>query len=279
MRRIMKCLTAVALLSLSATPPAWSKDEPVSVTKGEKRLPLPGEALRFGDRDAFVIAPDTPAEGKPWVWYAPTLRGLPGKHEIWYFERLLKEGIAIAGIDVGESYGSPNGRKAFEDFRIHLVKERGFSAKPCLLARSRGGLMLYNWAVEHPQNVSAVAGVYPVCNISSYPGVAKAAGAYEMSAEALEKALETHNPIDRVEPLAKAKVPVRHIHGDSDRVVPLELNSAALAKNYRKWGGEMEIEVIEKGGHDLWAGWFESEALIDFMIKHAKAGAQGAPAE
>jgi len=45
------------------------------------------------------------------------------------------------------------------------------------MARSRGGLMLYSWAVEHPQSVGGVVGIYPVCNIKSYPGIARAAGA------------------------------------------------------------------------------------------------------
>ena len=69
------------------------------------------------------------------------------------FERFLAEGIAVAGVDVGESYGSPQGRAHFTALYRELVERRGFSRKPCLLARSRGGLMLYNWAAEHPESV------------------------------------------------------------------------------------------------------------------------------
>ena len=50
----------------------------------------------------------------PWVWYAPTLNRLPGAAEKWMFDRFLATGIAIAGIDVGESYGSPNGRASYQ---------------------------------------------------------------------------------------------------------------------------------------------------------------------
>ena len=78
----------------------------------EKRLPLKGEVFLIQERTAFLILPEKPKAGKPipWIWYAPTLRGLPASSEKWMFERFLKAGIDIAGVDVGESYGSPKGR-------------------------------------------------------------------------------------------------------------------------------------------------------------------------
>ena len=45
----------------------------------------------------------------PWVWYAPTLADMPGEAEEWMFQRFLDAGLAIAGVDVGESSGSPDG--------------------------------------------------------------------------------------------------------------------------------------------------------------------------
>ena len=186
------------------------------------------------------------------------------------FQKFLNEGIAIAGIDVGESYGSPAGRAIFTSFYRELVEKRRASKKPCLLARSRGGLMLYNWAVEHPESVGCIAGIYPVCDLRSYPGIDKASGAYGMTPAQLTEALARHNPVDRVEALAKAGVPVFHIHGDVDRVVPLESNSAELARRYRQFGGEMTLKVIKGQGHNMWTGWFECQELIDFVIAHAK---------
>ena len=239
------------------------------ITEGKKLLPLPGESFKLDGHDAFILLPPGAGEGTPWVWYAPTLRGLPAKSEVWMFERFLAKGIAIAGIDVGESYGSPAGRKIYSAFYDQLVTNRKFRPKPCLLARSRGGLMLYNWAAENPQSVAGVAGIYPVCNIASYPGVQRAAGAYGMSAKELEAKLTEHNPIDRLELLAKAKVPILHIHGDKDGTVPLEANSAELGRRYKALGGPVEIAVIPGQGHNMWKGWFESQQLTDFAIARA----------
>ena len=134
--------------------------------------------------------------------------------------------------------------------------------------------MLYNWAVEHPNAVGGIAGIYPVCNVESYPGLAKAAGAYEMTTAELQAKLVAHNPINRLAPLAKAKVPILHIHGDQDRVVPLEENSSKLASRYRKLGGPIEIDVIRGQGHNLWKGWFQSQKLTDFVISRSAGNQQ-----
>ena len=236
----------------------------------EKRLPMKGEVFAIQDRPAFLILPEKPKAGPiPWVLYAPTLRGLPGGAEKWMFERFLKAGIAIAGVDVGESYGSPKGRAVYSALHEHLVAKRGLAKQACLLARSRGGLMLYCWAAENPDKVRCITGIYPVCNIASYPGLKRACGAYGVTAEKLEAELAKHNPIDRLAALAKAKVPIFHIHGDKDRVVPLDKNSAIIKERYDKLGGPMTLEVVPGQGHNMWSGWFQSQNLVDFLIAHA----------
>lgn len=258
----------IASLLLGVTAIAAETAETI-VTPGSKTLPLPGEAFLIDGHDAFIILPPDAKDDIPWVWYAPTLSGLPAQSEVWMFERFLAGGVAIAGIDVGESFGSPDGNALYTALYEYLVEQRQFREKPCLLARSRGGLMLYSWAAGHPQSVGGVAGIYPVCNIASYPGVAGAASAYGLTAEQLEVELTKYNPIDRLKPLADARVPVFHIHGDSDTVVPLEANSAELAKRYRQFGGSVEIEVVKGQGHNMWDGWFTSQKLTDFAIARA----------
>ena len=238
-----------------------------------KELPIAGEVFVVEGHTAFLILPPKPAPGPvPWVWYAPTLPGLPAQAERWMFDRFLAAGIGIAGVDVGESYGSPGGRAIYSALFEHLVTARGMARRACLLARSRGGLMLYNWAVEHPTSVACIAGIYPACNLESYPGLARAAGAYAMTEAQLANALRAHNPIDRLAPLARAGVPVLHLHGDRDRVVPLAANSGELDRRYTQLQGSMVLTKIADRGHDMWNGWFQSQALVDFVIGHARAG-------
>jgi lysophospholipase L1-like esterase len=237
------------------------------------------ENFRVEGHDAFVIVPAQSSTDRPmpWVWYAPTLQGQPDVAMNWMFDRFGEAGIAVAGIDVGESYGSPTGRAIYQRFYEELVDTRKFSKKPVLVPRSRGGLMLYNWAAEHPESVAGIAGIYPVCNLASYPGLERAAGAYEMTAAQLETNLHDHNPIDRLAPLATAGIPIFHIHGDVDTVVPNADNSAILAQRYEKLGGTVQLEVAEGQGHNMWTGFFQHEPLIEFVVAHS--GAQIADSE
>ncbi|MFZ4820136.1 MAG: alpha/beta hydrolase family protein, partial [Limisphaerales bacterium] len=150
-------------------------EETKPVVPPQKSLPLPGEVLSIRGHTAFVLAPPSTGKTIPWVLYAPTLPGLPGTEERWMFERFLEAGIAVAGIDVGESYGNAAGRVLYSALHEELTSHRKFAPKVMLLGRSRGGLMTLSWAAENPDKVAGFAGIYPVCNLASYPGITNAA--------------------------------------------------------------------------------------------------------
>lgn len=263
------CLTALCGVGESADP---------QTAKEIKSLILPGEAFLVENRPAFILWPaeslrKTP---QPWVCYAPTLAGYPDEHEKWMHEKFLAAGVAVAGIDVGEGYGSPAAGKLFDAFYAEMTKNRGLAAKPCLLGRSRGGLWVTSWACSHPERFSGLAGIYPVFDFRTYPGLENAAPAYEMSAADLERNIDQHNPIARMPALAKIKLPALMIHGDEDTVVPLKENSATFAEAYRKAGAKDSVNlIVAKGqGHNYWEGFFRCQELIDFVIERAKAGAE-----
>src|SRR4051794_36108523 len=242
-----------------------------------KELILPGESFLVAGRPAFILAPPEGKRGtpQPWVFYAPTLPGYPDVHEKWMHEQFLAAGVAVAGIDVGEAYGSPKGRELFTTFHRQLTGERGFAARPCLLGRSRGGLWVTSWAIENPDKVAGIAGIYPVFDLRSYPGLDKAAPAYGLAPKELEARLGDLNPIGRIGVLAERRVPAFFIHGDEDKVVPLGANSEAFAARYRAAGaGEAVTLVVAKGqGHNYWPGFFRCQELIDFAIARAQSGA------
>lgn len=228
------------------------------------------ENIEVNKRKAFIISPEytQTISRHPWVWYAPTLPGLPGAEEGWMIQHFLDNGIAMAGIDVGESMGNRKGVNLFSDLYAEMVK-RNYSKRPVLLARSRGGLMLYNWASRNPRKTGAIAGIYPVCDLRSYPGIKNAALAHDMSERKLIKILYRYNPVSLLKPLAKNDVPILHLHGDQDAVVPLEENSAEVERKYREYGGNMQLLIQHGHGHDMWEGFFKSTELVNFVIKHA----------
>jgi pimeloyl-ACP methyl ester carboxylesterase len=224
-------------------------------------------------RRGFVIAPAKPsADGaKPWLWYAPTLIGrYPNARHEWLFARLLAAGFFVAGMDVGESWGNPEGRRIYTEFRNTVVSNFGLSGKACLMPQSRGGLMLYNWAAEHPEWVRCVGGIYPVCNVVGFSISDRALAAYGMTESEMRAHTGEHNPVERLAGLAAQKVPILHLHGDADKVVPLESNSAELARRYAALGGQAEIVVVNGKGHEEVPEYFESERLLQFFLSCGK---------
>jgi pimeloyl-ACP methyl ester carboxylesterase len=244
----------------------------------EKQLILPGESFTVEGRTAFIFwpQPEQRRQPQPWVMYAPTLPAYPDTHERWLHQQFLDAGIAVAGIDMGEAYGSPAGTAGLTALYRHLTDQRGFAVKPCLLGRSRGGLWVSSWAIAHPDKVAGILGIYPVFDLRSYPGLERAAPAYGLTPEQLAAELARHNPIENAAVLAKHKIPIAIIHGDMDTVVPLTENSQRLADVYRDEGAQesMHLEVVAGQGHNYWQGFFESPRLVELGIQWANAGAK-----
>lgn len=260
---------AVALLSLLPALEAETQNAP-GLTIQEEVEEFGGRRINllFDGHSAFLLLPKgtAPADPRPWVWYAPTFqKQYPNKRHAFLIQHAFDAGMAFAGVDVGESYGNPEGTRLYAGFHAALTAQFKLAAKAVLLPQSRGGLMLYNWAALHPDQVQRIAGIYTVCDLRSYPGLKNAAGAYQMTEEQLAAELSRHNPIDLLAPLAKAKVPILHIHGDKDKVVPLEKNSGELATRYRALGGRMELVVVPGKGHEEVDEFFTSERFVTFL--------------
>ena len=256
----MKPSTFSLLLLLSLfTPPLAAQDN----------LPRKAETFEVAGHKAFLYAAPKPAEGKPWLWYAPTLGGVSIVQRKLYFENFMKAGISIAGFDLGEVRGAPASTAKFTLFYDTMVK-RGFSPKPILLGQSRGGVMTLAWAMRHPDKVRAWVGIYPVCNLASWP--LKNSKAVTLADFALPEAelvakLKEFNPVDNLQGLLANKVPMFVVHGDSDVVVPYADNTKLIKDRYEAGGGKITVKLIVGEGHQATASFFECQELVDFVLK------------
>jgi pimeloyl-ACP methyl ester carboxylesterase len=239
--------------------------------------PFPGKVAQFHGFDEYgfdldgigcrVVVPKKVAGGKPWIWRARFFG-----HEPQTDIALLEKGFHVAYADVGGLYGSPAAVERWNKFYEYLTTEHGFAEKPALEGMSRGGLIIYNWAAANPNRVACIYGDAPVCDFKSWPGKSRAGNwqqvlkAYQFPSDE-EAVAFTGNPIDNLKPLAKAGVPLLHVCGAADDVVPMSENTDVLAKRYRDLGGE--ITVIAKPGvghhpHSL----KDPKAIVDFVLKH-----------
>jgi pimeloyl-ACP methyl ester carboxylesterase len=235
------------------------------------RLTYSPEEFNIGQSKCFVLDGNSTAKEKPWVWYAPTLPHHPDPSHSWYIDKLLEKRISFAGCGQGEVRGSPASISRFSDFYNAMVR-RGYSKKPVLLGQSRGGLMMLSWAVRNPNMLGGYAGIYPVQNLRSWPmkwSLFATLRDFEMDEKTFIQRIDEHNPINHLAGMAKAKVPIFIVHGDSDKAVPLKENSGVVESRYRELGGKVDVEVVPGAGHQVIDAFFKSKNLIEFLIKHS----------
>jgi predicted esterase len=233
-------------------------------------FPRSAETFEINGHKAFLYTAPKPAEGKPWLWYAPTLKGVSLFGRKMYFESFMKAGLSIAGYDLGEVRGSPASSAKFTHFYDEMVK-RGFSPKPILLGQSRGGMMTLAWAFRNPDKVRAWCGIYPVCNLASWPlknSKTQTLADFALTEPELIAQLNQFNPIANLQGLAAQRVPMFAVHGDVDNAVPYDLNTRLLQERYQAAGGAIQVKIIPGEGHQATPAFFECQELIDFVLKH-----------
>ncbi len=249
-------------------PESWKRPPAV-----KKPAPAKADIFELEGNNAFVYAAPQPANGKPWIWYAPIVKGdfIIVKHKA-YFDAFMQAGIAVAGFDLGEVRGAPGSTAKFTPFYDEMVK-RGYSSKPILLGQSRGGMMTLAWAFRNPDKVQAWAGIYPVCNLASYPlksSKKDTLADFALTEEALLARIGEFNPIDNLAALAAQKVPMFSVHGDKDGTVPYNDNTKLLKERYESAGGTCAVKIIPGGGHEIAPSFFECPELVEFILMHAR---------
>ena len=236
------------------------------------------EMLQFkvDGRSALLVVPKEPAAGKPWIWRTEFF-GVDPQADI----ALLGKGLHVAYVDVGGLFGAPVALDAMDKYYAHVVKTYGLSAKPALEGFSRGGLYAFNWAARHPDQVSCIYVDAPVCDFKSWPGGkgrSRFAGrewrallqAYKMTDE--EARAYKLNPIDNLEPLAKAKIPILAVIGDMhDWIVPIEENALLVETRYKALGGEIQVIKKPMGGHRPHS-LPDPKPIVEFVVKHTGTG-------
>lgn len=229
-------------------------------------------AFEYRGHQSRIVVPKRAAKGNPWIWRA---RFFGHRPEVDI--DLLSRGYYLAYIDITDLYGSPKAIKLWNDFYDFVRKEYDFAPKVVLEGMSHGGLPVFNWAAENPEKISCIYVDAPVCDIKSWPGgKMKGKGSEEDWQKCLsaygfteEEAMRYQgNPVDNIEPLLDAKIPLFVVSGDKDTVVPYEENAGKIVKAYEDRNREVKV-VIKKGeGHVH--GLNDARPIINFILKHSR---------
>lgn len=244
------CAGPILARAAAAEPPSAAAPFPgkQSLWNGRERYDF-----TLDGRKCIVVLPKKAAAGKPWIWRARFFG-----HEPQTDLALLEHGFHLVYMDVVELFGNDEAVAHWNAFYDFLVAGHGLAPKPALEGMSRGGLYVYNWAAANPAKVACIYADAPVCDVRSWPG---GKGQGKGSPGDWQKCLKAFgiseaqtadfhgNPIDHLPPLAQAGVPLLHVCGAADDVVPVAENTAILAERYRQLGGSIQVILKPGVGH------------------------------
>jgi len=223
------------------------------------------------ERAVTVVAPEAPVDGRPWLWRGEFFGAFATVDE-----SLLDKGWHVVYMDCSNTFGSPDTMRRWAELYDLLTTRYEFSRRPVLLGMSRGGLYVYNWAAAHPERTGLIYGDAPVCDVKSWPGgKGKGKGSpqdwelfkeiYGLSEqEALAWKL---NPIDILAPIAQARIPIIHVVGGADDVVPWDENTGVLKQRYEALGGHVELIVKPGVGHHPHS-LENPSTIVDYILKN-----------
>lgn len=227
--------------------------------------------FQVNNKSVVVVAPPRPADGFPWVWHGEFFGHKPNPDIA-----LLKKGYHIVYMKVPGLLGAPVAVKHWNALYAELTSNYGLAPRVALVGLSRGGLYCMNWAIANPTQVSCIYNDAAVCDFKSWPGgKGKGKGAdsewkrvirvYEFESE--QEAMDYKgNPVDNLKPLADAGVPLLHVFGDADQVVPWEENTGLVATRYRALGGSIQLIRKSGVGHHP-HGLKDSTPIVEFILK------------
>ena len=224
-------------------------------------------------KGVVVVVPEDAAAGRPWAWHGEFFGHKPEPDV-----ELLKAGFHIVYLRVPDMLGSPRAVGHWNACYRAMTEEHGLASKVALVGLSRGGLYCYNWAIANPDKTACIYADAAVCDFKSWPGgMGAGVGSprdWELVMEQWGFASEADahayggNPVDNLRPLAEAGVPLLHVFGDADDVVPWEENTGLVAERYEQFGGR--IDLIRKPGvkhHPH--GLDDPGPIVEFIRRHA----------
>lgn len=231
--------------------------------------------FKFQNRAAYIVKPQHAAPGNPWVWRAR----FPGFHT-QADVILLRRGFHIAFLDTNGLLGSAAAMEDWDKFYKHAT-ELGLAKRVALEGVSRGGLFVYGFASRWPERVSCLYADTPVCDVRSWPGgFGNGKGApsewkaclqhYQLT-EATAKEFKG-SPIDQLQRIAEAKLPILHIVSLSDTIVPPDENTFVMRNRLHALGWKMDVIEVDEGTEKSSGHHFthpDPVRVADFIERHA----------
>ena len=221
--------------------------------------------FEFENCKAWIVEPKYPAGDGRWSWCTVWPEAFVKRVGI---VDLLEHGFYHVHIDAFAFRASPEGVAVMGRFHDFLVS-MGLSEKANLIGMSWGGFFSLRYAQTFPERIAAIYLDAPVCDAADASPVAQERlkvilENYKLTRE--EMAVSKLNPLNNVEVLVKAGIPLMAAVGETDLSVDIDLNFNILEKRIIELGGSIHTIRRDYWGHHP-HGLDETEPLLAFHCK------------
>ncbi len=187
---------------------------------------------KFQQDEMSIVVPQTPVPGKPWVFHASPL-----ERDSMVALALLASGYHI----VLPTISGPGAVQKEWDGIYRRMVDNGFANKVVMEGTGAKAGESYAWAIANPDKVSAIYARNPL----------------------MRSLMSKTQPMDNLEPLARAGVPILHDCGSLDPW--LKSQTRVVEKMYKELGGKITVLVAEGEGH-FPVSRRDPKPVIDFIV-------------
>jgi len=206
--------------------------------------------FQFEGYNAWIVEPRYPAGDGRWSWCM-----------VWpdsFVDRvgvisMLQHGFYHVHIDLFETRANPQGVCTMSRFHDYLISI-GLAGKTCLIGKSWGGFFSLRYASEYPERIASLYLDAPVCTAADEGPSAttemrkqEICSRFGMSFEELKSS--RLNPVNHLEGIVKAGIPIFALAGKADTFVNLDSNLDFLEKRLAELGGKIRIIRRNFWGH------------------------------
>ena len=209
----------------------------------------------FGGRRAWIVEPESEAEGRPWIW---TMQWMGAYLHRTGAPDLVRDGFYHVYLEAFDDRASDEGLKVLADFQKYLVGELGFAPKANLIGMSWGGFYSVRYANAFPEKVSRIYLDAPLLNFDGFGGdatktptaAAALIGPWAKSAPADGNwSADPRMPVNMAASIAAAKIPIYLLYGGQDQTVNPAYNCECFIPAFKNSGGEIRVEKRALYGH------------------------------
>ena len=206
--------------------------------------------FQFQGCDAWIAEPHVTAGDGRWSWCMVWPEAFVPRVGI---VSLLEHGFYHVHIDTFATRANNEGIRIMREFHDMLVG-MGLSPKANLIGMSWGGYFSLRYSEENPDRIAAIYLDAPVCNAADTdtdPEHVERRKSIEQAYGLSYEELKTSqmNPLNNVEAIVNAKIPIMAVLGEADMSVNIDSNFNLFEKRLLELGGSIKTIRRNYWGH------------------------------